>query len=49
MYYKAESDDDPEFWKILGGKGPIASADAGGMYKMTSFMLHLFKYFYFRL
>jgi len=26
----SESDDDAEFWKVLGGKGPIASAVAGG-------------------
>lgn len=25
-----ESDDDAAFWKALGGKGPIASAEAGG-------------------
>lgn len=25
-----ESDDDAEFWKFLGGKGPIASAEEGG-------------------
>jgi len=26
----AESDDDPEFWGLLGGKGPVADASAGG-------------------
>jgi len=26
----SESDDDAEFWKFLGGKGPIADAEAGG-------------------
>jgi len=26
----AESDNDEEFWKILGGKGPVADAAAGG-------------------
>jgi len=26
----AEADDDAEFWKLLGGKGPVADAAAGG-------------------
>lgn len=26
----SEDDDDPEFWKYLGGKGSVASAEAGG-------------------
>jgi len=25
-----ERDDDADFWKLLGGKGPVASAEAGG-------------------
>lgn len=25
-----ESEDDAQFWKFLGGKGPVASAEAGG-------------------
>jgi len=26
----AEADNDAEFWKLIGGQGPVASADAGG-------------------
>jgi hypothetical protein len=25
-----EGEEDEEFWKVLGGKGPVASAEAGG-------------------